>query len=141
MLKIVLDTNVLVSALLKADTPPELIVSLIGQSLVTLCVSKPIVAEYREVLSRRKFRKLDRAKVKKLLSRLESRAQWVTPRVPVEIIETDPEDNKFLECALESEADFLITGNTRHFPFEKFHHTRIVSPGEFIHFVARILLG
>jgi len=38
----------------------------------------------------------------------------------------------FLECAVEAKADFLITGNKKHFPFKSFHHTRIVSPREFI---------
>jgi predicted nucleic acid-binding protein len=44
----------------------------------------------------------------------------------------DPADNKFLECALESKADYLITGNIRHFPFKKFHDTQVITPKDFI---------
>jgi predicted nucleic acid-binding protein len=42
----------------------------------------------------------------------------------------------FLECALEAEADFLITGNTKHFPHGKFRNIQIVTPKEFLRFIA-----
>lgn len=64
MFKVVLDTNVLVSALLKPDSTPELVVSLILGKRVRLCVSEPIFIEYEEVLGRKKFKKLDPDKVK-----------------------------------------------------------------------------
>ena len=54
------------------------------------------------------------------------------PKTHLDIIVFDPEDNRFLECAGEAKADFLITGNTKHFPSEKFQKTRIVSPAEFL---------
>ena len=77
MLKVVIDTNVLVSALLKPDSVPELILSLILEGEMVLCLSEPIATEYEEVLKREKFKKLDPKKVKALLSRLQSQARWV----------------------------------------------------------------
>jgi uncharacterized protein len=139
MLKVVLDTNVLVSALLKPDSTPELVLSLILEKQVVLCVSEPIAAEYEEVLRRPKFRGLDRNKVASFLARLKAQARCFAPQSHLDIIETDPEDNKFLECAQEAKADFLITGNTKHFPFQKFHKTRTVSPAEFLAVVAKKL--
>jgi uncharacterized protein len=136
MLKVVIDTNILVSALLKPDSTPELIISLVLEKQVVFCLSEPIAAEYEEVLSREKFKSLDRRKVKTLLTRLQARARWVKPDVYVDIIPNDREDNKFLECAQEAKADFLITGKTRHFPFKKFEKTRIVSPAEFLSVIA-----
>lgn len=140
MLKVVLDTNVLVSALLKPDSTPELVVSLILGKRVRLCLSHSIFDEYQEVLGRKKFQKLDPEKINRLLSRLEAQARWVTPKVHLEITELDPDDNKFLECAGEAKAEFLITGNKKHFPFEDFKKTRIVSPAEFLEAFATKLI-
>ena len=136
MLKVVLDTNVLVSALLKPDSVPELVISLILENQLLLCLSESIATEYEEVLEREKFKKLNRKKVKALISRLKSEAHWVNPVVRLNVAH-DPEDNKFLECAQEAGADFLITGNTKHFPPKRFQKTLIVSPAEFLSLIAK----
>lgn len=136
MIKVVIDTNILVSALLKPDSPPDLIISLVLGKQVVFCLSEPIAAEYQEVLSREKFKNLDRRKVKRFLARLRAKARRVKPNVRLDIKLIDPEDSKFLECAQEARADFLITGNTKHFPGEKFKKTRIVSPAEFLSIIA-----
>ncbi len=139
MLKVVIDTNVLVSALLKPDSVPELILSLILEEEMVLCLSEPIATEYEEVLKREKFKKLDRQKVKDLLSRLKSQARWVSPTVRLQAAKGDPEDNKFLECAEEAEADFFITGNIKHFPPGKFKGTIILRPAQFLSAIAKVL--
>ena len=68
MLKVVIDTNVLVSALLKPDSVPDLILSLVLEGEIILCLSEPIATEYEEVLRREKFKKLNQRKVRELLS-------------------------------------------------------------------------
>lgn len=138
MLKVVIDTNVLISAFLKPDSVPELILSLILSGEIILCLSEPIAKEYEEVLGRAKFKKLDHKKVKALLSVLKSQARWVEPKKHLDTIKIDPEDNKFLECAEEAGADFLITGNKRHFP-RKFQETAILNPTEFLYTIAKTL--
>ena len=139
MLRVVIDTNVLVSALLKPDSLPELILSLILEGEMVLCLSEPIVTEYEEVLRREKFRKLDRRKVKTLLARLKSKAQWVEPGARLHVTRVDPEDNKFLECAQEAGADFFVTGNIKHFPSGKFKGTIILNPVKFLSVMAKML--
>ncbi len=139
MLRVVIDTNVLVSALLKPESVPELILSLVLSGEIVLCLSEPIAAEYEEVLKREKFKKLDQRKVKALLSRLIPEARWVDPKVRLNVTQADPEDNKFLECAVEAEADFLITGNVKHFPSGKFQATIILNPAQFLAVAARAL--
>ena len=118
MLRVVVDTNVIVSALLKAESGPALIVSLILNEEIELCLSEEIYKEYREVLARDKFKQLDQASVKRLLEELRICAAWIKPKISLSAIKSDPEDNKFLECAFAAEADFLITGNTKHFSSE-----------------------
>jgi putative PIN family toxin of toxin-antitoxin system len=139
MLKLVIDTNVVISALLKPESNPALIMSLILRGDCRLCVTEKIFAEYEEVLGRGKFKKLNQASVREFLSTLKSRALWVVPKVIIDDVAKDPADNAFLECALESKADFLITGNIAHFPEKKFHRTSIVIPGEFVSHAVKLI--
>lgn len=140
MLKVVVDTNVVVSALLKPYSNPALIFSLIIQEQLKLCLSADIFNEYQKVLSYSKFNQLDQKKVRKFLGQLEKNAMVVSPVVSINAIKEHPADNKFLECSFTAKADFLITGNTKHFSFKKFHHTDIITPSEFLYIVAKLLL-
>lgn len=124
MIRIVLDTNVFISALLKADSDPALILALIFEGHIQLCLSKEILGEYEGVLSRAKFAKLDKASVKKALSIFRSGSLWVVPSTQVDVLKIDPDDNKFLDCVLESQADYLITGNKKHFPMTHYGMTK-----------------
>ncbi|MBI4796392.1 MAG: putative toxin-antitoxin system toxin component, PIN family [Deltaproteobacteria bacterium] len=130
--KVVLDTNVLVSAFLKPESNPALILSLFSEGYLTVCLSEEILAEYGEVLKREKFKKLDRGSINKFISQIEKQALMVRPQVSANVVSVDPADNKFLECALESKADYLITGNAKHFPFKKFRDTQVINPKDFI---------
>ena len=56
----------------------------------------------------------------------------MVPKETINAIPDDPPDNRFLECAVEAEAEFLITGNSNDFSFESFREIRIVSPREFV---------
>jgi len=113
--------------------------SLILRGNCRLYVTEKIFVEYEEVSGRGKFKKLDQASVREFLSTLRGRALWVVPKVTIDGGTKDPDDNAFLECALESKADFLITGNIHHFPDKKFHHTSIVTPGEFVSYAAKLI--
>jgi len=141
MPKVILDTNVVISAFLKAESNPALILALGLEGSLTICLSETIWQEYRGVLSRKKFQGLDQESIEKLLSMLKERALWFGPRIPVNILSRDPADNKFLECALESQAEYLITGNTRHFPLKKFHETRIITPRDFIDLIGQAIFS
>ncbi len=137
MFKLVIDTNVVISALLKRESNPALIISLILRGDWRICVTEKIFAEYEEVLGRAKFKKLDQVSVRELLATLRSRAFWVVPKITIDDAAKDSHDNAFLECALESRANFLITGNIHHFPEKKFHDTLIVTPSEFVSYAAK----
>lgn len=141
MLRVVLDTNIIISAFHRKEGNPGLVVALLMEDHFKLCLSEEIFAEYRDVLARDRFKYLDQAAIKRTLARLKKNALWVCPKTTLETIKDDPEDNKFLACALESQADFLVTGNTKHFPFREFHMTRIVTPGEFVQVFATSLIN
>jgi len=139
MFKLVVDTNIVVSALLKPDSLPDLIINMILNKSFILCLSEDIFNEYQEVLSRGKFKSLNQAKTRRLLLKSKRDAKLVKPSVSVDIIKRDPEDNKFLECALEAQADYFITGNIKHFSFKKFRNIHIITPKEFLDIIAKII--
>lgn len=98
-----------------------------------LYVSQAIVAEYREVLARRELR-ISKGIQQQFLQRIRSSAHTVIPSRQIRVTE-DPDDNIFLECADSAGADYLITGNQRHFP-EFWKKTKIVTSREFVTLVA-----
>ncbi|MGE0087823.1 MAG: putative toxin-antitoxin system toxin component, PIN family [Desulfococcaceae bacterium] len=134
MLRTVIDTNVIVSGLIKPDSTPELILMMILETRhVRPCLSDDIFSEYKRVPGYGKFRKyLDQKKVGKFLSQFREKSIWVKPEQKLDVIKNDPDDNRFLECALAAQAHYLITGNTKHFQFKNFRKTRIISPGDFL---------
>lgn len=115
-MKIVLDTNVLVSGLLSPYGPPGEIVRLVSAGLMTLCLDARIVAEYRDVLVRPRFG-FDPDVVATLVEYLESSGEMVAGR-PLTVRLPDPDDEAFLEVALAGNADCLVTGNLVHYPPE-----------------------
>lgn len=139
MYRIVIDTNVLVSGLLKPGSKPDLVLMIaLEGDLFQICLSEEIFIEYQRVLGYDKFKKyLSAYKVDQLLAQIEKHSLKVTPQKKLDL-SPDPEDNKFLECALEARAGFIITGNIKHFPFQKFKKTLIVSPSEFLDSLAKI---
>lgn len=128
-MRVVLDSNVVVSACLSPQGASATIFELALLGYFTLCISQEVLSEYREVLARPKFsRQLER--IKAVLEGLEEIAEVVAPQKRL-ALSPDEEDNRLLECAQASNAEFLVTGNRKHFP-EHLDDTRIVSPREFV---------
>jgi len=124
-MKVVIDTNVLVSAVLKGRVPRAVIQFIFDNPDCEWIVSEEIVAEYKEVLSRGKFKLTD-----------EVRAEWfeiidiLAMLIDVNVVidfPTDRKDTKFLACALAAEADFLITGDSDFNQAQTLVNTTIIS--------------
>ena len=129
MMRVVLDTNVVVSAVLSPLGPPLEIIELANQNLIQLCVSDVVFDEYREVLSRPQFTMLKGLADLQLLE-LSKLCRFVIPRKRVKA-STDKDDDVFLECAEAAKAHFLVTGNVRHFP-DRWKYSKIVTPRQFL---------
>ncbi len=109
MIKVVIDTNVFVSSFFGGN--PRKIIDLWKSSQVTLCVSRPIVDEYVNVLRRLGLR--NEIELDELL-RLFAHGFHIlfANKTPVlNVVEKDPDDNKFIECAVALRADFIISGD------------------------------
>jgi putative PIN family toxin of toxin-antitoxin system len=136
-LRLVIDTNIVVSAALKPDGLQRTTFLLAITRPARLYVSAPILSEYRVVLSRRELR-IRRGLQQQLLQLIKNHSHVVFPSHSLQIT-SDPEDNIFLECADAAHADYLVTGNLRHFP-SFWKKTKIITSREFIAIMAPHLI-
>lgn len=136
-LRLVIDTNVLVSAALKSEGLQRTTLLLSITKPARLYVSPQILEEYAEVLSRPEL-SIRKGLRLQLLQLVKNRGHLVSPSRRIEVT-SDPDDNIFVECADAARADYLVTGNRRHFPpFWK--NTKIITPREFVTLVAPHLI-
>jgi len=132
-MKVVIDTNVVVSANLSDEGLPAAILDLAASKTILMFVSPAVLAEYEAVL-RRPHLSLSPAAVASSLAVIRNISRLVKPTRRLAEA-ADETDNRFLECAVSAGADYIITGNTRHFP-ERFESIRIVTPREFLDLIA-----
>ena len=128
MIRVVLDTNVVVSSLLSTGTP-KAIFNLAMNRRFGFYVSEPVLEEYERVLAYPRLR-IEKKHVRRAMAEITKTAQLVIPRIILREASHD-EDNRFLECAEAAKAHYLVTGNSRHFP-ARWKYTRIVEPREFL---------
>ena len=129
----VLDTNVIVSGLLRSTGAPAAVVDLGFAKQYRWYISEPIWIEYGVVLARKRLG-IDPLRAAEFLADLRKTAVFVTPIMKLGEC-TDANDNKFLECALEARADYVVTGNARHYP-SRFQDIRVIPPRQFLTILA-----
>lgn len=129
-MRVVLDTNVLVSGLLSPFGTCGQIVRMLTSGAFVLCVDARILLEYDEVLRRPKFQ-IAPSRVDIVMEYIENSSE-VYAAVPLDRPLPDPGDSPFLEVALASCARFLISGNLKHFPARHRAGVRVLSPKHFL---------
>ena len=131
-IKIVVDTNVLVSALIGKSYPHKIVYDCIFGKRITVCVSPDVFKEYESVLNRPKFARFPDfyANAGKMLTQLDEVSDFYKPTTKLAVIK-DEADNRFLELALVAQANFIVTGNTNDFTFSEYEGVQIVSPKYF----------
>ena len=133
-MKIVLDTNVLVSGLLSPQGAPATVLRFVVAGSAAICFDERILSEYRRILARRKFG-FDADRVAVLLEFLEATGQSVLAS-PLALSLPDPSDEAFVEVAVGAAADFLVTGNLKHFPVASVRGARVIAPRPFCDMLA-----
>ena len=129
-LRVVADTNVLVSALLFGG-PPEQIVLAGLRGEIQLLTSSPLLKELERVL-KVKF-KLNLHLVINIIEEIKEVAELVEVSSHINVISYPDDDNRVLECAVDGKAEFIVTGDTKHIlPLKEFRGTKILSPSEFL---------
>lgn len=137
-LRLVIDSNVLISAAIKPAGLQRTVLLLAITKPARWYVSRLILEEYREVLRRPELR-IRKGLQLQLLQLIKNKSHVVarTPRLEVT---HDPDDNMFLECADAARADYLVTGNQKHFP-RFWKKTKVITPREFVSLVAPHLVN
>jgi putative PIN family toxin of toxin-antitoxin system len=131
-MKIVLDTNVLVSGLLTPFGSGGEIVRMVSAGILILQYDSRILLEYQEVLYRPKFQ-FEEEYIDTFLAYVKQNGQ-VIPASPLKKSLPDPDDEPFLEIAIAGRSACLITGNKLHFPRQSRQGIKVLSPSEFIDF-------
>ena len=129
MTRIVLDTNVIVSALVFGGVP-RTVLELADVGRCELFYSEPIQAEVCRVLAE----KFDwpSTMLDKVLPVLWRIGEQVTPRATVSVITSDPDDNRILECAIAAKADFIVSGDHHLLTLRNFESIPILTPRQFL---------
>jgi putative PIN family toxin of toxin-antitoxin system len=129
--RVVLDTNALVSALLFSGVSSKL-VSLWQNGLIAPLLSREILDEYLRVLSYPKFA-LSEEEIKELIQEeILPFAEVVKPKRRLRVVRRDPSDNKFLECAVAGKANVIISGDKDLLSLGRYRQIRIQSPAQFL---------
>lgn len=135
-LRIVLDSNVLISAVVFGGKPREILERVFRGGL-TLIVSPAILDEVEAVLGGEKFRfSGDAARV--VVQEIESSAVVVNPTTAVSVVPDDPDDNQVIACALDGRADCLISGDQHLLKIGRYSSLPIVKPADFLATLAKL---
>jgi putative PIN family toxin of toxin-antitoxin system len=127
---VVLDTNILVSGILKPYSKPAAILRLVAEGTIQIAYDLRILSEYRDVLSRPQFN-FAKEDIESFLDQIEQEGLLVSVK-PLKIRLPDPDDEPFLEVALSGRVDAIVTGNKRHFLRKQYKGVKILSPAEFL---------
>jgi len=140
MFKVVLDANIFVSAVLKPHSDLAKIFELVREDKVKLVLSEDILSEIKAVLLYPKIKKrhrLTRKEIEEFLSKASQASILAQGRINCDEISEDPEDNKYLSVALETKADFIISGDHHLKDLKVFEGIRILDPSAFLALVAK----
>jgi uncharacterized protein len=137
-MRIVVDTNVLISGIHWGGIPGEIIQAWANDRFKVAC-SAEIIREYSDVLHRVNLG-MPHAESDNILSFLISQSEIVQPNHWFKVVLDDPGDNKFIDCAFHAQANLIISGDKHLLRLEKFGPIRILSPSQFKKKYPRILI-
>lgn len=135
MIRVVLDANQFVGALLKPGSNPAKIISLVDDNQITLLLSDDIISEIAGVLLYPKIMKRHGRSaeyIKSFIEKMRSASIITEGKLKVDAVKNDPSDNKYLECAIEGRADFIISGDRHLKDLKSYKNIAIVDPGTFL---------
>jgi putative PIN family toxin of toxin-antitoxin system len=130
MIRLVLDTNVLVSALISTRRNPARLLDVAGKDY-SLFISKEILSELEGVISRDKFG-FSSEKIDSAIEAILSFSEVVNPEIKLDVVKSDPDDNKILECAIVCGASYIVSGDKHLLNLKEYKNIEIISPKEAI---------
>jgi len=138
--RLVLDTNVVASAVISPGGPPARLLELWRQEVFDVLVSEPILTEYRRVLRYDRIRPrhgLSDQEIDEVIDDFRRFGDLVHVTASITAITADPDDDMFIECAASSEADYIISGDSHLLELRTYQHIQILSPSVFLLLIER----
>jgi uncharacterized protein len=129
-MKVVIDTNIFISSFYGGN--PRKVIDMWAAGDITLCFSRQIIREYVEVLERLGLQEDE--ELSEILSMFGRGYNCIfTTKTPdLEIVEDDPDDDRFIECAVALKADYVISGDKHLLAVEDYMGIRIINPARFV---------
>ncbi|KKR91788.1 MAG: putative toxin-antitoxin system toxin component, PIN family [Candidatus Levybacteria bacterium RIFCSPHIGHO2_02_FULL_39_36] len=136
MIRVVLDTNVLISALISKSSAPQKLYRAFTKQRFLLIASPLILEEVEDVINRERLIKYHKLtpKQRRIMEQLAELSYVVLGTVSSEelVVQRDPEDDKFLWCAIEGKADYIISGDHHLLDLKEYEGVKILSPHDFL---------
>lgn len=134
-MRIVADTNVVVSRYIAPRGNPARVLDRWRQGEFDLLVSEPLLREYRRVFGYARLRArhhLSDAEIERVIEDLRELAIMTAPCEPIPVVEDDPDDDKFLECAVAGGAEIIVSGDEHLLRLGNYRGIQILSPAAFL---------
>jgi putative PIN family toxin of toxin-antitoxin system len=131
MLRAVLDTNVLVSALIGAGKSRELWKVAVERKFM-LIISKEMLAEFLGVVERKKFGAIRRISVERFVTQLIRISTMTAIKSSYKVVLDDPDDDIVINTAYSGKAEYIVTGDSHLLEIGKFRNIKIISIGSFL---------
>lgn len=132
MLRLVIDTNVLISSFFVGN--PKEVIDLWRRGRAVLCLTQEVLEEYLRVMARLPIAPETQSKLVAILQEKRN-IELVTPSRHHAVIREDPEDDKFIDCAVEAKADYIISGDEHLLRVKGYRSIPIYSPKEFLQLI------
>ena len=135
MITAVFDANIYISALISAKGASARLVELLAGNTLSVAMSTAIFDEIRRVTHYPRIRKkyhLAEAEVDEFLDLLRDQVLWMEPNEVVQVIEDDPDDDKYLACAVAANAQFIVSGDRHLRDLERYQGIEILTPAAFL---------
>jgi uncharacterized protein len=135
-MRVVLDTNVIVSGLRAGLQPPAQILDLWSEGKIDVLASDATITELERVLNYPRIRQLTGFtddQIRRFIEQFEQECLLINPEVEVEVVTQDPTDNIFLSLAVAGAAEYIVSGDRKHLlPLKSYQGIKIVTPALFI---------
>jgi uncharacterized protein len=138
-MRVVLDSNIIVSRFLSPHGVTAQLLDLVEKEHVTLIVSEPILTEYRDALMQEPVKRrhgMSDAEITEAVEELAQLSVVVVPKITVTVVVDDPDDNKFLECALAGNAPYVISRDPHLLTVGTYEQIHILRPHIFLETIA-----
>ena len=129
-MKVVLDTNVLISAIMFGGKSRDILEMGISGK-IKIAISQDILKKLAEVLIGKKFRTPIEF-VQQTIHELSEIAELVIVTGKINVVKNDPDDNRILECAVSAKADYIVSGDSDLVILKNFKKIKILSPSDFL---------